>query len=114
MLDGPTFIPTPVLVELQKVVTGHGRADLSQRSSAMLNYFEAHGVKSKPFTSQDASFAMQAAIDHGTGNGRGGTLNLLDLMVFGIARRLGMPILCTGRDFAEAGAAVHPASRIDD
>jgi ribonuclease VapC len=44
-------------------------------------------------------------------NGRGGRLNLLDLMVYAAARRTGLPILCTGADFAASGAAVHPASR---
>lgn len=36
---------------------------------------------------------------------------MLDVMVYCLARRLGRPILCTGRDFAATDAAIHPASR---
>ena len=45
------------------------------------------------------------------GNSKGGKLNLLDLMVYAVAKRTGRPILCTGRDFASADADIHPASR---
>ncbi len=62
---------------------------------------------------EDAHLAEAANEAHGTGNHRGGTLNLLDLMVYGMAKRTGRPILCTGRDFAATGIAIHPASRID-
>ena len=45
------------------------------------------------------------------GNSKGGKLNLLDLMVYAVAKRTGRPILCTGRDFASTDADIHPASR---
>ena len=54
---------------------------------------------------------MAANEARGWGNGRGAVLNILDLMVLGCARAVGRPILCTGRDFAAAGVALHPASR---
>lgn len=65
------------------------------------------------FDADDAAVAAEANMAHGTGNGRGGSLNLLDLMVYAVARRLGLPILCTGRDFAATGIDLHPASRRD-
>lgn len=49
---------------------------------------------------------------YGTGNGRGGKLNLLDLMVYGAAIETGLPILCTGKDFASTDALNHHASRV--
>lgn len=49
---------------------------------------------------------------YGSGNGSGGLLNLLDLMVYGAAIETGLPILCTGNDFAATDAMIHPASRI--
>lgn len=65
----------------------------------------------EPFTAEDAEIAGEANRAHGKGNGKGGTLNLLDLMVYAMARRLAEPILCTGRDFAATGIDIHPASR---
>jgi ribonuclease VapC len=38
---------------------------------------------------------------------------MLDLMVYGMAKTMSLPILCTGKDFSVTDAAVHPASRID-
>ena len=40
-----------------------------------------------------------------------GTLNLLDLMVYAVAKRTERPILCTGKDFTTTDADIHPASR---
>jgi ribonuclease VapC len=39
-------------------------------------------------------------------------LNLLDLMVYAVAKERGMPLLCTGNDFATTDLAIHPASRV--
>jgi ribonuclease VapC len=68
-------------------------------------------LRIEPFTAADAEQASRANMEHGVGNGRGGRLNLIDLMVYAVARRLDRPILCTGTDFASTGVAVHPDSR---
>lgn len=65
----------------------------------------------EPFTAADAELASRANMEHGAGNGRGGRLNLIDLTVYAVARRLDRPILCTGTDFASTGIAIHPNSR---
>ena len=59
-----------------------------------------------------ARLSVEANIRYGSGNGKGGKLNLLDLMVYAAAKALDMPILCTGYDFMSTDAKIHPASRI--
>ena len=58
-----------------------------------------------------AEIASQANARYGSGNGQGGPLNLLDLMVFAVARERGEPLLCTGKDFAATDLTLHAASR---
>jgi len=71
----------------------------------------AGSLSIEPFTPEDAIFSSEANPLYGSGNGRGGTLNMLDLMVYGMARRMERPILCTGKDFAATDIAIHRASR---
>ena len=71
------------------------------------------GLRIVPFDGAAAEAAIGANPNHGKGNGTGGKLNMLDLMVYGVAKVTGLPILCTGRDFAATDALIHPASRID-
>ncbi len=111
IITNPALIPAPVIVEYERVVTDRG-ATANPGAAALLAQIFAQGAQIATFTDDDARFAAQANTIHGKGNGRGGTLNLLDLMVFGMAQRLGLPILCTGRDFKAAGARLHPASRL--
>lgn len=111
LLSGGGIIPAPVLVEFARVASTatnepHPGAEQFLRLVRRKNRVE-------PFTPEDADEAVVANPSFGTGNRRGGTLNLLDLMVFGMARRTGLPILCTGRDFAATGISLHPASRLN-
>lgn len=105
-------LPAPVLVEFHRVTSGENNLP-TEPARLLIARLRAQGAKVVPFTDEDASLAVIANVEHGTGNGRGGPLNMLDLMVLGMARRLGLPILCTGNDFADAGAPIHPASRVD-
>lgn len=110
ILEGGAVIPAPVLVEFQRVVTVRG-SRLNPRAEAVLRFFLDEGLEIEPFIGEDASYAAEANTRFGCGNGRGGTLNLLDLMVYAMARRLDRPILCTGRDFGATDAGIHAASR---
>lgn len=103
------LVPAPVLVEFQRVVTGRG-ADPAPGAQSVLEQLLVK-LAVEPFTAEDAEIAAAANLEHGAGNGRGGRLNLLDLMVYAVARRTGLPILCTGAEFAASGASVHSASR---
>lgn len=111
LLTEPGIIPAPVLVELARVTALRGNV-VDPDTALMMNELLNEGISIEPFTLADARLAEAANVEHGTGNGRGGTLNLLDLMVYGMALRTRRPILCTGRDFAATGIALHPASRI--
>lgn len=105
-----SLIPGPVLVEFARVSAGAGNAQSPQGRALVAALLGTRAVVLS-FGAEAARLAAEANEEHGRGNGRGGALNLLDLMVLGCARATGRPVLCTGRDFAAAGAKLHPASR---
>jgi len=107
--DGHGRVPAPVLVEFQRVATSRGARPAPGPQQVLRELLQR--LRVEPFTAEDADIAAAANIEHGAGNGRGGRLNLVDLMVYATARRLGLPILCTGIDFASTGIPIHPASR---
>lgn len=109
LLSTRGLIPAPVIVEFGRVATRRGSLPSDRAESFLQNLPEQVSVE--PFTSEDAHLTFAANQRFGPGNRHGGTLNLLDLMVYAMARRLNLPILCTGRDFAVTDIAIHPASR---
>lgn len=110
IFEGCGFIPAPVLVEFQRV-TSRDDGSPDPDADLILRGIIERGFRIEAFTNADAVAAVAANEQFGTGNGRGGKLNLLDLMVYGMAQRMGLPILCTGKDFSSTDAAIHPASR---
>ena len=110
MLSEAGQIPAPVLVEFRCVTALGGN-----RSDPEIDAFLAELIRSGIVVSAfNASHADEAAVAndlYGSGNGRGGLLNMLDLMVYAVARTLRLPILCTGKVFAATDAILHPASR---
>lgn len=104
------YMPAPALVEFKRVVTGRGRR-AHPAADELIGVLVESSLDVEAFTSEDAEIAAAANADYGEGNGRGGRLNLLDLMVYAVARRMNLPILCTGGDFASTDAKIHPASR---
>ncbi|MGF1550503.1 MAG: type II toxin-antitoxin system VapC family toxin [Sphingomonadaceae bacterium] len=108
-IAGGGFVPAPVLVEFRRVATRRGAREAPEAEAMLAQILTQLLVE--PFTAADADLAASANIEHGAGNRRGGRLNLLDLMVYAMARRMDLPILCTGADFAATGIAIHPASR---
>ena len=101
-------LPTPALVEFHRVMARTG----NYPDPVALQLIEDLGVVILPFGGQAAHAAVVANEHYGRGNGRGGLLNMLDLMVYAVAKVEGLPILCTGYDFGSTDAAIHPASRI--
>jgi ribonuclease VapC len=110
LMDERASIPAPALVEFRRVIW---RRDQGARKAGerLLDELFTGGLEVEGFGAADAELAKAANELWGIGNGRGGALNLLDLMVYSVAQRLGRPILCTGKDFAATDAAIHPASR---
>lgn len=105
------LVPAPVLVEFARVVTDRGKRH-DPGANAVLRFLMERALTVEPLTQDDAAIAAVANEDYGLGNGRGGTLNFGDLMVYAVAKRRGMAVLCTGRDFAATDITVHSASRI--
>jgi len=104
------LVPAPVVVEFYRVATKRGSVQAPE-AEAFLQDLLSNELTVEPFTAEDAEIAAVANQAYGTGNGRGGRLNMLDLMVYAMARRTGRPILCTGTDFQSTDAAIHEASR---
>lgn len=110
MLSGGA-VPAPVIVEFRRAVTRRGSRPAPDAERFLQDLLDQE-LRVEPFTVVDAEKAAAANFDYGAGNGRGGRLNLVDLMVYAVATRLGVPILCTGSDFASTDAEIHPASRL--
>jgi ribonuclease VapC len=107
---GTRLLPAPVVTEFNLVTSRVGN-NPNPEAQFMLLRLLASGCRPIGYSEEDAALSVEAHRLYGRGNGRGGKLNLLDVMVYCMARRLGRPILCTGRDFASTDAAIHPASR---
>lgn len=104
------LIPTPVLFEYHRVTSLKANVPNPVALELQAKLLSL-GVRLLPL---DETMAMRAAKmneRYGSGNEQGGLLNMLDLMVFTAAKAYDLPILCTGKDFASAGAKIHPASR---
>lgn len=105
------LIPAPVLVEFN-LVTSRSANVPDPQAQALVTKVLDRRCRVEVFDGTDAALSAEAHRLYGRGNGRGGKLNMLDVMVYCMARRTRRPILCTGRDFASTDAAIHPASRI--
>lgn len=105
------LLPAPVLAEFHLVTSKAGNIPNPDAQSFLATLL---GQRSRieSFSAEDAKLAPEAHRQHGRGNGLGGRLNLLEVMVYCMALRLDRPILCTGRDFVHTGIMIHPASRI--
>ena len=104
------FIIAPVLVEFHRVTSREGNRP-DPAADQLITLILRARIHIIPMREQVALAAIAANEAHGTGNGRGGTLNLLDLMVYGAAKEAALPILCCGKDFAATDALLHAASR---
>ena len=100
-------LPAPALVEYMLVTSTARFAD----ANVLMATFREQGLVTQHFTAEHAAIAAEANLRFGKGNGRGGVLNLLDLMVYAVAIDYGEPLLCTGKDFATTDIELHAASR---
>lgn len=107
--SGGGFLPSPAQVEFTRVAAGV-RFGRSAEAAELLVWLQRFGIVTLPFTAEQARVASEANARYG--KGMGGPLNLLDLMVYAVAKDRGAPILFTGRDFSATDALVHPASRL--
>lgn len=105
------ILPSPARVEYLRVASG-SRVGLGPEATMLLECFEQLGLDTVQFTDEHARIASEANLRYGKGVGLGGMLNLLDLMVYAVARERGELLLCTGNDFASTDLAIHPASRL--
>jgi ribonuclease VapC len=104
------LLPSPARVEYLRVASG-SRVGLGREAIMLLERFDRLGLDTVAFTDEHARIASEANTRYGKGAGSGGVLNLLDLMVYAVAKERGKPLLCTGNDFATTDLTIHPASR---
>ena len=103
-------IPAPALVEFVRVASNQ-RFGLRGEAEEMLATFNRRGLSTLTFTAEHARIAIAAEPLYGSGNGDGGKLNLLDLMIYAVAKDHDEALLCTGKDFASTDIKIHQASR---
>lgn len=106
---GRGLLPAPVLVEFRRVAFGQASQATRADAEALIRFLIPKPLTLIPFTPEHGQAA--AAANERFGTGHGGKLNLLDLMVYGCAQIEKSPILCTGLDFINTDAKIHPASR---
>ena len=111
LLDETAMLPAPALTEFQRVASLRGPGFAEIASDLMARLF-ATGLDVIAYDRGHAAVAALAGDRYGKGNGRGGKLNLLDLMVYAVAKERDEALLFTGRDFAATDVRVHRASRI--
>lgn len=104
------FLPAPALAEFWAVASGD-RVDAAQQARELVDEWRDGGLTVLPFNEDHAQRVREAIPLYGKGNGRGGLLNLTDLMVYAVAKERGEPLLCTGKDFAATDLKLHAASR---
>jgi ribonuclease VapC len=105
------FMPAPVLIEYHRVaVRVANEPDVD--ANLVIEGILRSGVRLVAFGEAEAQAAVAANRLYGSGNLRGGKLNMLDLMVYATAKLMNLPILCTGNDFPTTDALIHPASRV--
>jgi ribonuclease VapC len=110
LVDEPARLPAPARVEFVRVASGE-RLGLGDLAHDLLEELEVLGLETVAFDDVHARIAGQANGAFGKGLRNGGMLNLLDLMVYAVAKQRDEPLLCTGRDFAATDLQLHAASR---
>jgi ribonuclease VapC len=103
-------IPAPAALEFVRVADLRS-AEVGVAARDMLEYLIANGSEIVTFDARHAQIAAVANAKHGKGMGQGGRLNMLDLMVYAVAKRAEEPLLCTGKDFAATDLELHSACR---
>ena len=106
----PALLPAPARVEFMRVAAG-SRLQLGEIAADLFAEWEAGGLTTVSFDAEHAKIAAEANSRYGTGNRNGGPLNMLDLMVYAVAKERGEPLLYTGKDFAATDLELHVSSR---
>lgn len=105
------ILPAPARLEFSTVAR-NARFKFAEKIEAFLDELTEIGMETLAWDTRHAMIAAEAQHLYGKGNGRGGKLNLLNLMVYAVAKQRDEPLLFTGRDFTTTDVRVHTASRI--
>lgn len=111
LLDEPAAVAAPTVLEFMTVARSE-RLALGDQAAVLLERLVRTGLETVAWTQAHAQIAAEAQIAYGKGNGRGGVLNLLDLIAYAVAKDRDDSLLFTGRDFTTTDIRVHSASRL--
>jgi ribonuclease VapC len=107
----PKIMPAPTRLEFSTVAT-NPRFKFAEKAQAYFDELIELGMETLAWDARHAAIAAEAQLRYGKGNGRGGVLNLLDLMVYAVAKERDEALLFAGRDFTTTDVMVHPASQV--
>jgi ribonuclease VapC len=89
------------ILELQLVLHDRDIADWTE----IEDFLENHNVSVRSFDERQLRIARDAAVRYGKGRHKA-RLNFGDCFAYALAMAEGIPLLCTGSDFAETDVAV--------
>lgn len=112
VISGGCAVPSVVILEFSVVASGNKARSAEDCDEFIETLLTLRRLQIVPLDITDVKFARDALSRYGKGRQNRAQLNIVDLMVYGIAKRLDAPILCTGRDFAETDARIHASSRL--
>jgi ribonuclease VapC len=92
----PCVVPAPALLECQIALTWHR---FESTAKVVAEFPRAFGCKVAAFTADDAALACQAFLAFGKGR-HPAQLNFGDCMSYAVAKRMRLPLLFVGEDFA--------------
>jgi ribonuclease VapC len=98
---GRCLVSTANLLELQLVLAGRSQAAWAEVEVILGNY----RVAIHAFDERQLRIAREAAVKYGKGRHKAG-LNFGDCFAYALAKVEGLPLLCTGNDFAHTDVKI--------
>ncbi len=99
---GNAAISTANLLELQIVIAGERvNKGWDEAEIVLTNY----NIAIRPFDERQLRIAREAALKYGKGRHKAG-LNFGDCFAYALAKAEGVPLLCTGSDFAHTDVKI--------
>ena len=101
-IAGRSFISASNVLELQLVLAEKRFLTGWEQIESL---FATYSVAIKPFDERQLRIAREAAVMYGKGRHKAG-LNFGDCFAYALAKAEGLPLLCTGNDFAHTDVKI--------
>ena len=97
--DSDPIMSAANLVEVSIVMRGLKKISPEKAERWLDDFIDIAGIRIEPVTTNQAQIARVAHQRFGKGTGHGAALNYGDCFAYALAKELGGPLLCKGRDF---------------